>query len=93
MTDGGIKGEQQKTGNVARSFVLCKDIEPVGKRDSSSTDCGGGAEESRKTRTRRVKGVVLPGDELLTCYNCDEVGHVSCNCPKPRRKKSNGKLV
>lgn len=81
-------------GTTQKCFVLCKDtrhpaVRGQQQQQQQQPDGGGG---KKKKRAKRVKGVVQSGDEHLTCYNCCEaVGHVSVNCPLPRRRKTDKK--
>lgn len=43
--------------------------------------------EQRPAVSKSEKSVIVSAHNSKKCYNCNETGHISINCPKPARKR------
>ena len=64
-----------KANEVDAYWETCKVLKTKGKGKSSKGDVGS-----------NHAGVGPERPETRCCYNCDEVGHISRDCPKPKRE-------
>ena len=80
MTPKDLLSMLLEESNRQRAQFQHRQVPGKGKEDSNKT-----LSANQSSKSKKGKGHKHPD---VTCWNCDEKGHISCNCKKPKKTKS-----
>ena len=73
-----FKGTCRNCGKIGHKAVDCR----------SKPQTNQGTNRSPSLQNRKSEKSQKPSGRNICCYNCGERGHISPNCPKPKKKMS-----